>query len=153
MPRIVADSVEAYVFRRMHARLQFLLLLRRPDVPLGNVWQSVSEKIGQGESAFAAAERGVLTRTGLEPTEAYSADYINQVYDYRQDTIVLAPVFAFAVPPHAVVTPSAEYVQTAWCERDEATARVLLAGERWAIRHIDDLLGFGGDDTDFYRVR
>jgi len=153
MPQIVADIVDAYIFRRVNARTQFLLLLRRADAPLGNTWQSIHEKIEPGETALAAAERGVLAATGLPVTEAYSADYVNQVYDHTRDAIVLAPVFAFAVPPRARVQLGEEFGDSAWCEREEATARLVWSGQRWAVRQIDDVIGIGGPDAEFYRVR
>ena len=152
MPRIVSDLVDAYVFRRIHARLQFLLLLRRPDAPLGNTWQAVHEQIEPGETAFAAAQRAVLEATGLDPAEAYSADFVNQVYDHPRDAIVLAPVFAFAVPPRSQIIIGEAFSDHAWCERDEATARLLWSGQRWAVRHIEEVIGYGGPDADFYRL-
>ncbi len=153
MPRIVADIVDAYIFRKMNARVQFLLLLRRADATLGNTWQSIHEQIEPGETALEAAERAVMAATGLSITEAYSADYINQVYDHTRDAVVLAPVFAFAVPPRVRVMLSEEFGDYAWCEREEATARLLWAGQRWAVRHIDEVIGLGGPDAEFYRVR
>lgn len=152
MPHIVADIVDAYVIRRMNARIQFLLLLRRPDAVLGNTWQSIHEKVEPGETARAAAERGVAAATGLTITDAYSADYVNQAYDHSRDAIVLAPVFAFAVPPRARVQLGEEFGDSAWCEREEATARLLFSGQRWAIRHIDEVIGVGGPDAEFYRL-
>ena len=153
MPRIVADIVDAYIFRKINARVQFLLLLRRADAALGNTWQSIHEKIEPGETALEAAERAVMANTGLTVTEAYSADYINQVYDHLRDTIILAPVFAFAVPPRAPIRLNSDFGDSAWCEREEATARLLWSGQRWAIRHIDEVIGQGGPDAEFYRVR
>lgn len=153
MPTIAADIVDAYVFRRINARVQFLLFLRRSDVPLGNTWQSIHDKIEAGETAVAAAERALKERTGLTPIDVYSADYINQFYDHQSDTIILAPVFAFTVAPRARVQLGEEYADSAWCEREEATARLLWAGQRWAIRHIDEVIGMGADDAEFYRVR
>lgn len=152
MPNIVADMVDAYVFRKINARLQFLLLLRRPDVPFGNTWQSVHQKIDDGDTAVAAARNAIFTSTGLTPTEAYSADFINQVYDHRRDAIVLAPVFAFTVPPGSTVQLNEEFSDSAWCEREEASARLLWSGQRWAVRHIDDIIGLGSSDAEFYRV-
>jgi len=152
MPKIVSDLVDAYVFRRIHARLQFLLLLRRPDAPLGNTWQAVHERIAPGESAFEAAQRAVLEATGLAPAEAFSADFVNQVYDHTRDAIVLAPVFAFAVPPRSQIILGEAFSDHAWCERDEATARLLWSGQRWAVRHIDEVIGLGGPDAEFYRL-
>lgn len=153
MPQIVADIVDAYIFRRMNARTQFLLLLRRADAALGNTWQSIHEKVEPGETALAAAERGVLAATGLSATEAFSADYVNHAYDYTRDAIVMAPVFAFVVPARARVQLGEEFGDSAWCDREEATARLLWSGQRWAVRHIDEVIGLGGPDAEFYRVR
>ena len=152
MPRIAADIVDAYVFRKINARVQFLLLMRCADVPMGNTWQSVHERIEPGETALQAAARGVLARTGLVPAKAYSADFINQAYDHTRDTIILAPVFAFAVPVRTQVRLSEDYCDSAWCERDEATARLLWSGQRWAVRHIDEIIGLAGPEAEFYRV-
>jgi dihydroneopterin triphosphate diphosphatase len=153
MPTIAADIVDAYVYRKINARLQFLLLLRRPDAPLGNTWQAIHEKIEPGESALAAAERAVLASIGLTPSEAYSADYINQFYDHSRDTIVLAPVFAFAVPPRSTIQLGEDFADSAWCEREEASARLLWSGQRWAVRHIEEIIGLGGTDAEFYKLR
>ena len=153
MTRIAAEMVDAYVFRRVNARVQFLLLLRRPDVALGNTWQSISSPIATGETAVQAAKRALLAITGLEAIDTYSADYINQAYDHTTDTVVLAPVFAFTVPPRATVVLGEDYCDSAWCEREEATARLLWAGQRWAVRHIDEVIGMGGPDAEFYRIQ
>ena len=152
MPKIAAAIVDAYVFRKVNARIQFLLLLRRPDLPLGNTWQSLHARIEPDETALAAAERAVTEATGLERVDAYSADYINQFYDHESDTIILAPVFAFTVPRAARVALGEDYCDSAWCERDEATARLPWSGQRWAVRHIDEVIGQGGPDAEFYRI-
>ncbi len=153
MPMIVADIVDAYVFRKNHARVQFLLLLRRADATLGNTWQGIHEKIEPGETALDAAMRAATHATGLAITEAYAADFVNQVYDHTRDAIILAPVFAFAVPPRARIELSEDFGDYAWCEREEATARTIWSGQRWAIRHIDEVIGLGGPDAEFYRVQ
>lgn len=152
MPTVVADIVDAYIIRKNHARIQFLLLLRRADAVLGNTWQGIHEKIEPGETAFDAAVRAASQATGLTITEAYAADFISQVYDYSRDAIVLAPVFAFTVPPRAKIKLSEDFGDYAWCEREEATARTIWSGQRWAIRHIDEIIGLGGPDAEFYRI-
>jgi len=153
MPSIVADIVDSYVIRTINARLQFLLLLRRPDALFGNTWQSIHERIEPGETALEAAERAVRATTGLVATNAYSADFINQMYDHRRDSIVLAPVFAFSVSPRATIHLGEDYADSAWCEREEASARLLWSGQRWAVRHIDEIIGLGGVDSEFYKVK
>jgi dATP pyrophosphohydrolase len=153
VPRIAADIVDAYVFRRLNGRTQFLLLRRRADVSLAGTWQGIHGTIEVDESAVDAATRTVLTRTGIEVVDAYSADYVNQCYDHHSDTLILAPVFAFPAPPRSRVTIGEEYSDFAWCERDEATGRLVFAGQRWAVRHIDDVIAPGGPEAELYRIR
>jgi dihydroneopterin triphosphate diphosphatase len=152
MTRITADIVDAYVFRRHNGAVQFLLLQRGKDVPLGGTWHGVHGKIDPAETALESAKRAVLTATGLTVTKAYSADYINQFFDHQTDSIILAPVFAFNAAPAPRISLSEEYADYAWCEADEATARLLFSGQRWAVRHIEELIALGGDDAEHYRI-
>lgn len=152
MARIVADIVDAYIFRKINARPQYLLFRRRAELPFGNTWQSVHGKILGDETALQAATRAIRERAGLTPVEAFSADYINQFYDHDSDTIILAPVFAFTVPARARVQLHDDFCDFAWCDREEATARLLWAGQRQAIRHIDEIIAHGDPEADFYRI-
>jgi 8-oxo-dGTP pyrophosphatase MutT (NUDIX family) len=106
VPRIAADIVDAYVFRRLNGRTQFLLLRRSSNVTLPGSWQSVHGTIEPNESALDAAKRAVSEKTGLDVVDAFSADYVNQFYDHHTDTLVLAPVFAFIAPPKSRITDS-----------------------------------------------
>jgi dATP pyrophosphohydrolase len=153
VPRIAADIVDAYVFRRLNGRTQFLLLRRRADVSLAGTWHGIHGTVEPNESAVDAAQRAVRSKTGLDVADTYSADYVNQFYDHQTDTLILAPVFAFRAPPNARVALGEEYADFAWCERDEATGRLLSSGQRWAIRHIDDVIGPGGPEAELYRIR
>ena len=153
MPSIVSDAVDAYIVRRLNARLQFLLLQRRADAPLGGSWQAIHARVLTDETALGAAERVLAETTGLAPQAAYSADYVNQIYDQARDAIVLIPVFAFEVEAQARIDLGPDFLGFEWCERNEATARLLWAGQRWSVRHIDDVIGPGGPAAEFYRIR
>jgi dATP pyrophosphohydrolase len=153
VPSVLSDAVDAYVIRRLNARLQFLLLQRRADAPFGNAWQPIHARVIPEETALAAAERALAETAGLAADTVYSADYVNQIYDHARDAIVLIPVFAFEVAPHARIEPGPDFLAFEWCEREEATARLLWAGQRWSIRHIDDVIGSGGPASEFYRIR
>jgi 8-oxo-dGTP pyrophosphatase MutT (NUDIX family) len=153
MPSVVSDAVDAYVIRRVNARLQFLLVQRRADAPLSGAWQALHAQVRLGETAMEAAERALSEAIAMEATIIYSTDYVNHVFDHARDAIVLVPVFAFEVDPGTELTLGAEFVAWDWCERDEAATRLLWAGQRWAVRHIDDVLGLGGTPAEFYRIR
>ena len=153
MPTLVADAIDVYVIRRINARLQFLLFQRRADAPLGGSWQAVHARVNPDETAVAAAERALAETAGLAATAIFSADYVNQIFDHSRDAVVLIPVFALEVEPHISITLGPDFVALEWCERDEATARLLWAGQRWSVRHIDDILGGGDPASAFYRIR
>lgn len=152
MSKIAADNVDAYVFRRNNGLVQFLLVQRGPDVPMAGTWHGVHGKIDGHETALEAAKRAVLTATGIAVTHSYSADYISQFFDHHTDSIILAPVFAFTCEPSARISLSDEYVDFAWCETEEATARLLFAGQRWAVRHIEEIIGLGGEESEYYLI-
>ena len=153
MPEILSDAVDAYVIRRINARLQFLLLQRRADAPFAHSWQAVHAKVGPEETALEAARRALTEAIGLEATTVFSADYVNQIYDHVRDAVILIPVFAFEVDARARIAPGPDFVAHEWCERDEATTRLPWSGQRWSVRHIDDVIGTGGPTAEFYRVR
>jgi dATP pyrophosphohydrolase len=153
LPSLVSDAVDAYVVRRLNARLQFLLLQRRSDAPFGGSWQAIHARVLPDETALEAAERALTETTGLVTRTVFSADYVNQIYDHGRDAVVLIPVFAFEVESQARIEPGTDFLSYEWCERDEATARLLWAGQRWSVRHIDDVIGSGGPAAEFYRIR
>ena len=110
MPRIVSDIVDVYVFRRLNARVQFLLLQRRPDVALPHTWQSFHSQIRVGDTTLETVQRAVKELCGLNVSSVYSADYVNQFYDEGRDALVLAPVLqriVRMVPPSSPWHPKA----------------------------------------------
>jgi len=153
MPVLISDAVDAYVIRRVNARLQFLLLQRRADAPFASSWQAIHARVDANESALTAAERALKDATGLDANIVYSADYVNQIFDHARDAVVFIPVFAFEVGSQAHISPGTDFIGHEWCERDEAAARLLWSGQRWSVRHIDDVIGFGGPAAEFYRIR
>lgn len=152
MPRIVSDIVDVYVFRRLNARVQFLLLQRRPDVALPHTWQSFHSQIRVGDTTLETVQRAVKELCGLNVSSVYSADYVNQFYDEGRDALVLAPVFAVNVSPQAPIDLAHDFRDAAWFDRDEATARLAFSGQRWAVRHIDEIMGMGEAEASIYRI-
>jgi len=153
MPEIISDIVDVYVFRRLNARVQFLLLQRRPDVAMPQTWQGFHAQIEAGETTLEAARRAVHEMAGLNVSAVFSADYVNQFYDDYRDVLVLAPVIAVNVSPQAPVSLGEEFRDCAWLDRDEATIRLPFSGQRWAVRHIDELMSIGEREADLYRLQ
>jgi dATP pyrophosphohydrolase len=153
MPEIVSDIVDVYVFRRLNARVQFLLLQRRANVPLGNTWQSFHTQVQGFETTIDAGRRAVRELAGLNVSEVYSADYINEFFDDTRDVVVLAPVLAVNVNPQAPVSLGPELKECAWWDTNQAIARLPFAGQRWAVRHINELMSAGLAESQLYRLQ
>ena len=152
MPRIVSDIVDVYVFRRVRDQVQFLLLRRRSDLVLGDTWHAIHGRVENGERATEAALREIKERVNLTPTEFYSADYINQFYDHETDQIILAPTFAALVGARDKPRCADEYSDFAWCDLEETVGRLTWASQRWAVRHIYDVIATSGDDGRYYSL-
>lgn len=152
MPEVVSDIVDVYVFRRLNARVQFLLLQRKRDVALGQTWQSFHTRLKRHETTIQAAYRAVEELAGLRVSAVYSADYVNQFFDDTRDVLVLAPVLAVNVSPQAPVRLDSDLRDCAWLDRDEATVRLPFSGQRWAVRHIDEIMSIGHVESELYRL-
>lgn len=152
MPQVISDIVDVYVFRRLNARVQFLLLQRRSDVALPHTWQAFHSQIRVGDTTLQTVVNTVKSLVGLNVSNVYSADYVNQFYDESRDTLVLAPVFAVNVSPQSPISLGDDYRDAAWFDRDEATARLPFSGQRWAVRHIDEIMTLGEAESGIYHI-
>lgn len=153
MTSVVTDIVDVYVFRRLNARVQFLLLQRRNDVPMAQTWQAFHQEIPPGVRAPDAARNAVGALAGLAIDRFYSADFINQFYDEARDAVVLAPVLAVTIVDQSAVELAEEFQDAGWFDRDEATARLPFSGQRWAVRHIDEIMSIGETESEMYRFQ
>ncbi len=151
MTSIATDIVDVYVFRRLNARVQFLLLQRRSDVPMARTWQAFHHEIAEGHTASDAARAALKTLAGLEIDRFYSADFVNQFYDEARDVVVLAPVLAVTLAGRTELSLADDFEDAGWYDRDEATARLPFSGQRWAVRHIDEIMGIGESEAEMYR--
>jgi dATP pyrophosphohydrolase len=151
MTSIATDVVDVYVFRRLNARVQFLLLQRRNDVPMARTWQAFHHEIAEDQSAPDAARAALRSLAGVEADRFYSADFINQFYDEARDVVVLAPVLAVTLASGGTIDLADDFQDAGWFDRDEATARLPFSGQRWAVRHIDEIMGIGESEAELYR--
>jgi dihydroneopterin triphosphate diphosphatase len=152
MPRVVSNVVDTYVFRNVSVGTQFLVVRKRGDEPAGDIWQSIHSQIGSGETAVGAARRDLLERTGLKPMRLFTADYIGQFYDHVSDTVILAPTLAAQVHGKSRVVLSSDFVDYAWCDLEEITSRLIWTAQRWAVRHIYDVIASRDDEADIYAI-
>ena len=154
MPRIVSDSIDLYVFRAVNGRIQFLVMRTRDgDQESAGQWLAVHGTINQGESAHSAARRLLKTCTSLDPAKLYSADFVAHAYHPGTDTISLTPSFAALVSPRSRPNLGADFIDHAWCDVEETTARLAGTSRRWAVRHVNEVIALGGESASQYEIR
>ena len=152
MPEMIADSVDAYIFRTAGQRVQFLLVQRESNRTFGGVWQSMHTRVEQRESTLDAARRAVRDAIGLDPLAAYSVDYIHQFFDHERDLIVFAPSLAFSLALGGEYTLGDGFKALAWFDAEDAANRLIWAGQRSAIRTFTRILAKGGEDIELHRI-
>ena len=63
---IISNLIEAHIFREQNGVIEFLLLKRSSGEYYPNLWQMVSGKIKENETAYQTAKREIKEEIGLE---------------------------------------------------------------------------------------
>ncbi len=117
---IISNLIEAHIFREKNGELEFLLLKRSPEQYYPNLWQMVSGKIKDGETAYQTAIREIKEETGLTPEKFWVAPTVNSFYAPDKDNICLLPVFAAKVSYDSEIKLSKEHTEYKWVNPEEA---------------------------------
>ncbi|MCU0453314.1 MAG: NUDIX domain-containing protein [Bacteroidetes bacterium] len=141
MPLIASSFVEVAVFRQRGARLEILLVQRAAQERLyPGLWQFVTGKIRDGESAVEAARREVREETGLRVRALWVVPGINGFYGALTDTVHLTPQFVAEAESSSEVVLSTEHQDARWLLPDDARARVLWPANRRLIDYLEQEL-------------
>ena len=135
---IISNLIEAHIFREQHGRIEFLLLKRSPDEYYPNLWQMVSGKIKENETAYKTAIREIKEETSLSPEKFWVAPTVNSFYSPDKDYICLLPVFAAKVKFESKVILSKEHVEYKWVKPEEAKQMLAWDGQKKSVDVIVD---------------
>ncbi len=136
--KIISNLIEAHIFREQNAKLEFLLLKRSPDEYYPNLWQMVSGKIKDNETAHQTAIREIKEETSLAPEKFWVAPTVNSFYSPDKDYICLLPVFAAKVKYNSEVKLSNEHTEYKWVTPEKAKQLLAWDGQRKSIDVIVD---------------
>ena len=134
---IIANMIEAHIFRESEKGIEFLLLKRSEGQPYPGLWQMVTGKIKDGEKAYQTALREIKEETGLLPAQLWVAPTINSFYEPKDEYICLLPVFAARIES-ADVLLSKEHTHYQWVNKTEAQKLLAWDGQRKAVEIIED---------------
>jgi len=137
---IISNLIEAHIFREQNGQLEFLLLKRSPEQYYPNLWQMVSGKIKENETAYNAALREINEETSLIPEKFWVAPTVNSFYAPDKDYICLLPVFAARVKYDCEVRISKEHTEYKWVTPEEAQNLLAWDGQRKSVDVIVDYI-------------
>lgn len=130
---IVSKHVEVYVFRRVHGRVQVLVLRRSPGHALPGVWQPVTGKRIGRERALVAAAREVREETGIDPIRWWGLETMSMWFESLNERFAMLPIYAAEVAPTAKVVISREHDDFAWLPLRRAGKRFAWETQRRAL--------------------
>ncbi len=131
--KIISNLIEAHIFREQNGILEFLILKRAPYQYYPNLWQMVSGKIKDNETAHATALREIKEETNLTPEKFWAAPTVNSFYSPDGDYICMIPVFAVKVNYICEVKISNEHTEYKWVNPEEAKQLLAWDGQRKSV--------------------
>lgn len=135
--KIIDDIIEAHIFRLIEGRIEFLLLKRAANEVYPLLWQPVTGRMNEGETAYEAALREITEETNLTPGEFWVVPNVNSFYNPNKDTVSLIPVFAGRVAADSEITISEEHDDYGWFEFEEAIRLMAWPGQRKSAEIIN----------------
>lgn len=155
-PRLRADIVDVYIFRRRRAGLEFLQLLRAGE-PLINTWHPVMGHIEKGETAVECAMRELREEVGLSPSDGavkgmWALEQVHPYYVAEIDQIVLSPRFAVEVEGGWEPRLNGEHARARWVAQNRVRASFMWPGQVAACEEVAGLMKRGNLAREALRI-
>jgi len=131
--KIISDMIEAHIFRETGEGLEFLLLRRAPEEIYPGLWQMVTGKVEDQETAYHAALREIKEETGLRPEKLWVVPNVNTFYSHKINAISLLPVFAAKVRGNEKIIICDEHTESCWCNPEQAKSMLAWEGQRHSV--------------------
>lgn len=139
MTRVVVRVVDIHVMRWCDGAPEYLVMKRSAGQLYEHIWQGVTGKIEDGETAWEAAIRELGEETALVPKRMWTVDHVNFFYDATGDCMNSIPVFGIEVEGDDVRL-SGEHAVYQWCPVEEAVALLLWKQQRQGLLVFHDML-------------
>ena len=135
--KVLANLIEAHIFRKNENEIEFLLLKRAEGEIYPGLWQMVTGSIAdENEKGFETALREIKEETGLVPDQFWVVPHINSFYWPERDCICTIPVFAALAASNFNVSISDEHSDFKWVSKEEALRLLAWPGQRRSVEII-----------------
>jgi 8-oxo-dGTP pyrophosphatase MutT (NUDIX family) len=139
--------VDIYPFRvSLNNKIEFLLLKRRQEIVMPNVWQFVSGKIKENETIKEAFIRQTAEKTGLKLLNLFKIDFVNTFYDDYYDTVMLVPSAAAELAPGNVVLSEKLHCEYKWASVSLVEELIPWSEQLVAFRKANAMVEIHTDD-------
>lgn len=139
--------IEVCPFRIRNDRGEYLLLRRSAHETVHPaMWQYVTGRVEEGESARDAALRELIEETGVRPLRFWVVPAVSSFYDPAADAIRFLAVFAAELDATAAVRLSAEHDACEWLPREEARRRLVWPSQRNSLDIVAQYI-LGGEEA------
>lgn len=130
------STIQLHPFIINDNSIEYLLLKRNTFSHFyPGMWQIITGKIENGETAFNAAIRELNEETKLEIKTLYHIPYIGSFYDWRNDKIENIPCFAAEINSKEVIL-SNEHSQFEFVKYDELKKYLELPSHLIACEYL-----------------
>ena len=138
---------EVCPFRIRRDRGEYLLLRRAADEPVyPGLWQFVTGRVEEGETAHAAALRELGEETGAAPVGFWVVPAVSAFYDASADAIRSVALFAAQLEEEAGVRLSSEHDAFIWLTATEARRKLVWPGQRTCLDVVEQYI-LGGEEA------
>ena len=134
--KIISNMIEAHIFRETKNGIEFLLLKRNENQIYPGLWQMVTGKMKEGETAYQTALREIKEETSLKPEKFWVVPNVDSFYSHENNYISLMPVFAALVDKNSSIKISDEHCDYKWVNPEEAKELLAWIGQRNSINII-----------------
>lgn len=131
--KIISNMIEAHIFRETRDGLEFLLLKRAEKEIYPGLWQMVTGKAEEGETAYQTALREIKEETGLKPERLWVVPNVNTFYSHEINAISMLPVFAAKVKGAEQITICDEHTEYGWYNPEKAKSVLAWEGQRHSV--------------------